>query len=321
MPKLHLDIHREALPKEEASALIQQVIDLNQNNQYQLGGLVDFRNSLPPQTELIFIGDLHGRLENLLKVLNANNNLEKLKEGKAILMSLGDGPHNEPRKNRMDEEEMARVENMESSVTIMQCIMELKVNFPNHFYYLLGNHDYLSVKYTKFGVMQGWVYRNHLKEVYGEEFIDHYRKFIATSPVLMVADGIVANHAGPCDDKFSLQDIAKKELAAFEDDLLVEQLEWRRWKHRDRDFAYNDSTVKKFLKNVIAQPNAVYLVGHSPYLLHDKKYHLNSFTAKLMKNHYMIFAAYDDVGYASFRHQASPESIEFINATSSSLSM
>jgi len=88
----------KGLQKEEAIALVERVAQLNDSCPTQMGALVDFRGENNSQQELLFVGDLHSRYDNLEKILLHNDNLSKIAKGKAVLIILGDAVHGELKK-------------------------------------------------------------------------------------------------------------------------------------------------------------------------------------------------------------------------------
>jgi predicted MPP superfamily phosphohydrolase len=228
--------------------------------------------TIPNNKNIILVGDLHGRIDNLGKILNKNNNLDNISNGNLILIILGDAVHNEVDLIEMD-----------SSIKIMDMIMELKTNNPNNVYYLLGNHDYLSDNFSKGGVRQGMLYREKLIKEFGNEYIKKYEEFIKVSPLVAIGQNFVATHASPT--YATLKEILETS-SIDEESPIVNQLTWGRY---NRD--YDDNDVNLFLET-INKSTATLIVGHSPHLIP-----VNSFYVKLSKNHFVIFAGRTLCGY------------------------
>jgi hypothetical protein len=300
------------LAKKDALALVASVVSANESVPFQKGAVVDFTLADHQGKEIWVVGDLHGRCDNLERIIKHGENLEKIRSGTAVLLFLGDAVHGEMKRHTTDEGVLERLVTMDDSIATIMSIMRLKAAFPQNVFYCLGNHDYLSKKFRKGGIMQGWVFREALMKQYGKDMVAAYEKFIATSPLIFIGSGIVANHAGPIDDVYSLDQLKAKGVTADEGAPFIEQCLWRRWKHYQSFLSYDEEHVKKFLMNVIGQPEAVYLVGHSPNLLYYDEYRINAFTARLMAQHYMVFGGYDACGYGRFVNGSSPASIEFV---------
>ncbi|MEK6732728.1 MAG: metallophosphoesterase [Candidatus Omnitrophota bacterium] len=254
------------------------------SSKYQKGALVDLRSV--SEKEIVLIGDLHARKDNLLKILNYNANLKKLKRNEIFVIILGDAVHSE--KNLLE---------MDSSVAIMEFIMELKIQNKDNFYYLLGNHDYLSDMFIKGGIRQGLEYRKRLRDLFGEEYIALYEEFIYNSLLMLIANSLVAVHGGPVKSASSLSYIQDIKVSD-ESNISVLEAEWGRWKDvdifgKESFFYYDEVDVKNFLDK-IGMSEAFFIAGHSPN--RDGNWHW-----QLMPRHHIIFAGHDNAGYAVFK--------------------
>jgi hypothetical protein len=101
------------------------------NSEGMPGGVVSFPRKMIP----IIPGDLHAQVDNLLTILSHNEFLEMMGDGKAAMVFLGDAVHSE-----MSDE----LEEMKSSLLIMDLIFRLKLWFPQQVFYVRGNHDSFS---------------------------------------------------------------------------------------------------------------------------------------------------------------------------------
>jgi signal transduction histidine kinase len=263
--------------KQQALERIGKFTDAVKSGTYQKGTpVVDLRN-IPDGTEVILVGDLHARRDNLEKILSDGDNLARIKSGKAVLVILGDAVH--------DEEDLRE---MDSSVAIMQRIMDLKISSPDSVYYLLGNHDYLSDRVSKGGVAQGAWYAAALKRLFGPGYIEKYEAFLKASPLLVVGDGFAAAHAGPVRANKDLNDIARVNVTN-DYDSVVDQLIWGRFKHPRHYYDLTD--VKNFLSRLGLKEDASFIVGHSPARDGNWRWAISP-------QHHVIFAAEHRTGYA-----------------------
>ncbi|MCK5374603.1 MAG: metallophosphoesterase [Alphaproteobacteria bacterium] len=285
--KKSTELNRQ-LDKQYALQLLQNFNKAIQNGKYQRGAIVDLR-ALPSDKEVILVGDLHTRLDNLKKTLNEDGNLSKVQRGDAVLVILGDAVHSE-----------TNLEEMDSSVEIMRFIMKLKNQNPDNVYYVLGNHDYLSSTFLKNGVFQGIIYRNKLENLYGEEYVSLYERFIKNSPLMVIGNGFIGIHGGPIRNT-TLEDIQNVDVAD-ESHPIVNQAQ--RGRYSQGDYAARD--VQNFL-NDIGQPQAQLIVGHSPQ--RDGNWHW-----QVLDNHHIIFAGYDRAGYAVL----DGEGIQFVEVSGAS---
>ena len=268
------------------------------------GALLDLR-AIEPQQEIILVGDLHARLDNVHAILNHQDALgcsvrRRVEEG-AVMVLLGDIVHQDPyfAGHGSEEEIEARLQDMTGSIAIMQEILELKREFPQEVYYILGNHDYLSDRLEKGGVTQGIAHRNALEKEFGREYVSMYETFLRHCPVLLAADGLLAAHGGPAHGLRSLEAVA--DLDPLDEAYpVLEALQWGRYGR-----TYSERDVKKFLK-AAGQPSAYLVVGHSPAFIS-----YGDFRAELCPRHYVLYSAGDFPGYAVYRDKK----LEFVGVT------
>lgn len=261
---------------------------------------------LPSNKELILVGDLHCRIDNLRDILAHNGNLARIRRGEAILVFLGDAPHPDPEFFHWSSprERYDRMMDMTSSEKIMRFIMRLKRENPNNVYYVLGNHDYLSGKGGKYFVQQGLEMRKHLARCFGDEYVEAYEGFVASNVIMAkTSDGLVATHAAPIRNADSLDEIRHADLQD-EDDPIVHEAMWLRWKDKNPDSAYSEDDVNIFLKKVGGR---ILVVAHTKE--HVKP---DDFQAELIKDkHYVTMAAGDISGYLSYKGRR----LEAVNVT------
>lgn len=272
----------------------------NGTGKYQSGGfgaVLDLR-SIPATTEIILVGDLHAKTKHLNLLLEHKPDdgasiISKLERQKAILVILGDAVHNDPiGENFNDTKKLKDVlYEMDSSIEIMQLIFDLRNKYPDSFYYLLGNHDYFSRNCEKNGVRQGLEYEMRLEERFGSEYVRRYNDFLKQCPILLVADGLVASHAGPALNINSLDDVL--DLNPLEEDnVVVNTLQWGRF-----GISYDEDSVKRFL-SAIGEENAYFIVGHSPQLIPRTE-----FKEEVVPKHFVIYAGKLFLGYASYKER------------------
>ena len=239
------------------------------------GAVLDLRE-LPPDQEIILIGDLHTKLKHLQLILEDRQEdesgaeprepddsvLQKLEDGRAMLVILGDAVHFESFRSEISDrrELQERLREMQSSLTIMAHIFDLKLRFPDRVHYVLGNHDYLSGRCVKDGVRQGLELKQCIEDRFGKEAMVQYWRFLRNCPVLLVGDGIVAAHAGPAHGLRSLDEVLAVN-PAMEEDPVVQSLVWGRFGAN-----FEPEQIHSFLR-AIGQEGAYFVVGHSPHLI------------------------------------------------------
>ncbi|MBI4549890.1 MAG: hypothetical protein HY714_03075, partial [Candidatus Omnitrophica bacterium] len=84
---------KQHLSPAEASAQLDRFVDAVKGEKYRQGVTLN----LPADKEVVLIGDLHASLDNLLKILENENTLERILKGEVVLVILGDAVHSEKR--------------------------------------------------------------------------------------------------------------------------------------------------------------------------------------------------------------------------------
>jgi len=225
---------------------------------YQQGALVDFTTAKQPLTqEIIIFGDLHARLDHLKRILEHDGNLIKIRQGRAILLPLGDIVHRQSY-NRLELLEMA------SSVETFHFLAELKTKYPTAVYPLLGNHDFLETALSKQGIEQSLLFRDHIQRRFGSEYVAYYRGALMAGALVAVGPGFVALHGGPIKGARSLQQIREIKIQD-RPHLFQDPLQWEATNNRmlvDKP-DYGPKDVQRFLE-LCGQPDGVLIVGHTP---------------------------------------------------------
>ncbi|MCI5189563.1 MAG: hypothetical protein D3905_07145 [Candidatus Electrothrix sp. AS4_5] len=242
------------LEPEPALTLLQEVNSILEQDAYrplnskgEAGGLIELPNSLAP----IIVGDLHAQVDNLLKVITENKFLQGLETGAACLIILGDAVHSE-----VDGE----MEDMDSSILMMDLILRLKQHFPQNFFYLKGNHDTFSESVSKHSISQGILMRRRLLELRGQEYVAAMERLYDLLPSVICSDSFIACHAGPSRRKVTRHKIINLHThAKISNDLINSRL-----KRPHYLAGYTKSDVKKFLKNMGLAKHTPFIVGHTP---------------------------------------------------------
>ena len=241
-------------PPEAALALLERVNRLLEEESYRPaggdgrpGGIVE----LPARKTPIVVGDLHGRVDNLLSLLVQNSFLESLEKEQAALVFLGDAVHPEGPE---------ALEDMQGSMLIMDVILRLKLRFPDGVFFLLGNHDSFSAELMKDGVAQGMLWDRWLCEQRGAAYRDAMQRFYTLCPLLLVSDGLVACHAGAPRMSYShrmLVDVGKHPTLLYE-------LTWNRQKTRGQAGGYTGADVRRLFQVLGLPDDSTFVVGHYP---------------------------------------------------------
>ena len=212
------------------------------------GGVLQLPSHLTP----ILVGDLHAQIDNLLKILSENKFLESLEKGEAALIMLGDAVH---------PEQDGKLEEMHSSLLMMDLIFKLKLRFPEQVFYIVGNHDSFSHDVMKHGVPQGLLWEKHVAASRGEEYKAELELFYRQSPLVLVAEDFIACHAGPARRKISLETLIN--VREFPD--IVHDITWNRIRSPRFPAGYARGDVRRFRKGLGVESDTPFIVGHHPY--------------------------------------------------------
>ncbi|MDC7240105.1 MAG: metallophosphoesterase [Spirochaetales bacterium] len=178
------------------------------------GGLLFLDRELP----LIVLPDLHARKDFLFSVLMKDTGqgtvLQRLHEGSIQLLCVGDGFHSERRGIKRWQKALAEYRTgfrkhrnmdheMAESLGLMQMVMLLKSSFPEHFFFLKGNHENIlneegrgNHPFGKF-VYEGEMVRVWTEKFMGMDFLYEYAEFEHDLPFMALADELIISHAEP----------------------------------------------------------------------------------------------------------------------------
>lgn len=307
-----------------ALARLNKFIDAIRQGKYQKKAKVDLRG-LSDDVEIIIVGDLHERLDNFRAILEHRGKssgddraeqedtvLSRIRQGKAVLVFLGDAIHAD-----RDVASPGAL-SMERSLEIMEWIMRLKIQNPDHVYYILGNHDDPDADCVKRGVDpvtgierlvdQSMLYKDKIRSTYGEDYLERYRDFISVSPLRLLADGLAGMHDGP-PRGLTLDQIKKirhKDIVADGDNMSAATMLWGRYagslSHTEKIYheiiersGFSSSDIARYLREV-RQPGAFFVVAHSPHMIPK-----GNFYHEFEENRFVVYGAMDVTGYFSYK--------------------
>ncbi|MCP3964149.1 MAG: serine/threonine protein phosphatase [bacterium] len=270
----------EPLPSEAALTDLERVNRLLRDAPHRpkdadgnAGGLLELPAGLTP----VVVGDLHARVDNLLKILSENGLIGALERREAALILLGDEVHQETE---------GQIEEMDSSVLMMDLLVKLRLRFPAQVFFLLGNHDSFSTEVMKQGVPQGLLWRKRLQALRGEEYVEQMELLYRQLPLVAVSDSFVACHAGPPRSRVSRETLI--DIRRFPG--LVHELTWTRARTPGFPAGYGPSDVSRFRKSLGLAEGTAFIVGHHP-VSEDSTVWLN---ARRVANHHVVFSAKSD---------------------------
>lgn len=244
----------EPLSPGEALDLLQRTIAVMEDEPYRVpnptghpSGLL----ALPNRVRPVFVGDLHARLDNLLVVLTQNGFLEALVDGSGLLILLGDA---------VQPDEPGQLEQMDSSMLMMDLIFRLKLRFPAQVFYLRGNHDSFSEEINKHGVLQGVLWERALREQRGAEYQVAMQRFYDHLPYVAVSSTYIACHAGPPTSKFTREML----IDIHAHPKLAHQLTHVRLRRPHSPSGYGPSDLARLRKRLGVKLDTPIIVGHTP---------------------------------------------------------
>lgn len=241
------------------------------DRKHRPGSLVEIPDDITP----IIIGDLHARLNNLLSLLSQNSFLKALKRGTACLIFLGDAIHSE---------HPDQLEEMDSSMLMMDFIFSLMLRFPGRIIYLLGNHDGFHESISKQGVPQGLLWEQALLAERGKAYLKEMKYFYHHQPFVAQGRDFIACHAAP-----PMSRISRKEIINLRDHpKLIREIISNRIHRPNRPGGYNKKDIKLFRKMLGLGPDAEVIVGHTPLSPNETFWSLDE-----IKHHHVIYGADD----------------------------
>jgi predicted phosphodiesterase len=232
---------------------------------------------LPSHMTPVIVGDLHAQVDNLLKILIENSLIDSLDRKEAVLILLGDAVHLESE---------GLLEDMESSVLIMDLIFKLKLAYPEQVFFITGNHDSFSPDVMKGGVPQSVLWQKRLLKLRGQDYCQELDLFYHLSALVVMSDDFIACHAGPPCSKVSFETLVE----ARQFPKLVHELTWNRIKSKNWLVGYQRGDVKRFRKSLGLDDTVPFIVAHYPQNKKDTLWlNINE-----IPNHHIVFSARTD---------------------------
>ena len=146
----------------------------------QPGGLVIISEG----KRLVVVGDLHGRYENLERILRDRSNLASIIDGDTHVVFTGDAVH--PPSSLYNDDDAYN-----DSFAVMMLIMTLMAENPDNVHYIVGNHDNAHVGGEMAGrgvIRQDIAFEKFITSKFGAGVLERYREFVARSPLAVRAN-------------------------------------------------------------------------------------------------------------------------------------
>ena len=205
---------------------------------------------LSADTIPVLVGDLHGKVDNLLTILTTGCLLTALENATVTLVFLGDAVH---------PDEIGQLAEMDSSMLIMDLILTLMSHYPGQVVYLRGNHDGFSEEIYKGNVCQGQVWSRALIQTRGKAYRNAMKAFYRDLPYVAVHPRLLAAHAAPPVVKVTKETLLN--LRHIPE--LVHQLTWNRMHQTTRPGGYREKDIKNFRHIFNLPKNTAVVVGHT----------------------------------------------------------
>ena len=217
------------------------------NDDGEAGGIIQF----PGDMKVVVMGDVHARADNLLRVITEGGMLAALEKNEACLVLLGDVVHSQ---------ESDELEDMESSVFILDLFSMLKRRFPKNVFYIHGNHESFSPDVGKGGVPQGMLFQKYLKKLRGKIYVSEVETLFDGLAFVVQGNGFAACHGAPVRSRVNLNVLVNiRRYPGIQSELV-----WNRLRQGNRPSGYSKGSVKRFRKTLNLPKHAHLFVGHTP---------------------------------------------------------
>lgn len=244
----------ELLSPQNALMAVEGVLDILNDEAYRPkdekglpGGLLD----LPDEPAPIILGDLHAQIDTLLKILCLDGHLAALENGDAYLLMLGDVVHREG-DNELQE--------MDSSLLMLDLILRLKQRFPRSVFCLRGNHESFDEDVGKGGVPQGLILKERATALRGPAYADRLKDYFEALPYFARSKDFIACHAGAPTRKAT----PPKLINIRDHPKLARELMWNRSASPSRPGGYSKKDVKRLRAELGRPKKSPFLVSHTP---------------------------------------------------------
>lgn len=244
----------ELLGEDEALAMIGEVNAIIEHEVYREldddgnpGGIIQF----PDDKTVLILGDIHTIADNLLSALSQGGTLGALERNEACLVLLGDLVHSE------DSDEL---EDMDSSMFMLDLFCLLKRRFPGNIFYIRGNHDSFSPDVGKAGVPQGILMRKELKKHRGKQYLAEVETLFERLALVVAGNEFAACHGGPVRARITRSTLVN--AARYPG--VQHELVWNRVRSDTRLGGYGKGSVKRFRAMMNISKHSPLIVGHTP---------------------------------------------------------
>lgn len=232
------------------------------------GGAVE----VPSRLTTIILPDLHAQRDYLVAALalpmQEASVFDLLQRGKVTVVCLGDGMHAEGRAQerwlQAERDFLAGAKSSASmqaelveSLGLLKMVMDLKVAFPNNFYFVRGNHEDMNpqspyAKFTRVGesnLVKHWVEGN-----LGKDFLRQWHACEQAMPLVALGGSFVGSHASP-EAPLTVADAQARTVSAFRACCWSDNTRWSAGGPEEQTFRDNCRRFK-------VTPQRPWVVGH-----------------------------------------------------------
>jgi hypothetical protein len=235
------------------------------------GGIIEFPEDMP----IVILGDIHARVDNVLRLISEGGILEALESDNVCLVFLGDLPHSEA---------SGELEDMTSSVCILDRFARLKLRFPRNVFSRHGNHESFSSDVAKGGVPQGLLFRKYLKKRRGKAYVNEVEALFDKLAYVVRGNGFAACHGAPVRSAVDRQTLVN--IRRYPG--LQREIVWNRLRQSNRPAGYGKGSVKRFRRTLDLPKHAPVIVGHTPQSM-DETIWMN---VADIKGHHILYSAH-----------------------------
>ena len=275
----------------EVNAIIASEAYRSLNDDGEPGGIIQF----PGDKTVVIMGDTHARADNILRVITEGGMLAALESKEACLVLLGDVVHSQ---------ESDELEDMDSSVFILDLFCMLKRRFPENVFYVHGNHESFSADVGKGGVPQGMLFHRYLKKLRGSAYVSEIEKLFDGLAFVVQGDDFAACHGAPVRTKVNLNVLINiRRYPGIQSELV-----WNRLRQGNRPTGYSKGSVKRFRRTLNLPKHAPMIVGHTPLSNEDTLW-LN---VGGIEGHHIVYSAHTHRLAAMVMSEGHATPLEFV---------
>lgn len=257
----------------EVNAVIKAETYRDTDDDGAAGGVIRFPDGMP----VVVMGDVHARVDNILRVITEGDVLEALEHDGTCLVFLGDLLHSEA---------SGELEDMTSSVLALDLFTLLKRRFPRNVFYVHGNHESFSSDVGKGGVLQGLLFRKYLKKQRGKAYVAEVETLFDNLAYVVQGQGFAACHGAPVRSAVDRQTLVN--IRRYPG--LQHELVWNRLRQSNRPAGYGKGSVKRFRRTLNLPKHAPVVVAHTPQSK-DETIWMN---VGNIQGHHIIYSAHTD---------------------------